>query len=142
VVAVEASAAALEYARRNAAKLSLEIELRHGRWFEPARGERFDVVVSNPPYVALEDPHLSEGDVRFEPRAALVAGAEGLDAIREITRDAPAFLNVGGWLLLEHGQGQHEAVQALFRAAGFGSVTSWPDLAGIARAAGGKLKSD
>jgi release factor glutamine methyltransferase len=142
VVAVEASAAALEYAKRNAAKLGLEIELRHGRWFEPVRGERFDVVVSNPPYVALEDPHLSEGDVRFEPRSALVAGPDGLDKIREITRNAAAFLKAGGWLLLEHGQGQHEAVQTLLSAAGFEGVTSWPDLAGIARATGGKLKSD
>jgi release factor glutamine methyltransferase len=142
VVAVEASAAALEYARRNAAKLGLEIELLHGRWFEPVRGERFDVVVSNPPYVALEDPHLSEGDVRFEPRAALVAGADGLDGIREITRNAAAFLNAGGWLLLEHGQGQDQAARALLAAAGFESVSTWPDLAGVARVTGGKLKSD
>ncbi|HEV8095696.1 MAG TPA: peptide chain release factor N(5)-glutamine methyltransferase [Burkholderiales bacterium] len=142
MVAVEASAAALAYANRNAAKLGLEIELRHGRWFEPVRGERFDVVASNPPYVALEDPHLGEGDVRFEPREALVAGADGLDEIRQITRDAAAFLKAGGWLLLEHGQGQHEPVQTLLRAAGFEGVTSWPDLAGIARATGGKLKSD
>jgi release factor glutamine methyltransferase len=142
VVAVEASAAALEYAKRNAAKLGLEIELHHGRWFEPVRGERFDVVVSNPPYVALDDPHLGEGDVRFEPRSALVAGADGLDEIREITRNAAAFLKAGGWLLLEHGQGQHEAVQSLLSVAGFEGVTTWPDLAGIARATGGKLKSD
>ena len=106
------------------------------------RGERFDVVVSNPPYVALEDPHLSEGDLRFEPRSALVGGADGLDEIRAITRDAAAFLKAGGSLLLEHGQGQHEAVQALLSAAGFEGVLSWPDLAGIARATGGKLKSD
>ena len=142
VVAVESGAAALEYAKRNAAKLGLEIELLHGRWFEPVRGQRFDAVVSNPPYVALEDPHLSEGDLRFEPRSALVAGADGLDEIREIACTAEAFINPGGWLLLEHGQGQHDAVQALLRAAGFESVTSWPDLAGIARATGGKLKSD
>ena len=142
VVAVEIGAATLEYAKRNAAKLGLEIELRHGRWFDPVRGQRFDVVVSNPPYVALEDPHLSEGDVRFEPRSALVAGADGLDEIREITSKAAGFLKAGGWLLLEHGQGQHEAVQALLSAAGFEGVTSWPDLAGIARATGGKLKSD
>jgi release factor glutamine methyltransferase len=142
VVAVEIGAAALEYAKRNAAKLGLEIELRHGRWFEPVRGERFDVVVSNPPYVALEDPHLDQGDLRFEPRSALVAGADGLDEIRAITRDAAAFLDRGGWLLLEHGQGQDPAVRALLAAAGFESVSTWPDLAGIARATGGKLKSD
>jgi release factor glutamine methyltransferase len=142
VVAVEASATALEYAKRNAAKLGLEIELRHGRWFEPVRGEHFDVIVSNPPYVALEDPHLGEGDVRFEPRHALVAGADGLDEIRAITNGAAAFLNAGGWLLLEHGQGQDQAVRTLLAAAGFDRVSTWPDLAGIARATGGKLKSD
>jgi len=142
VVAVEIGATALEYAKRNSAKLGLEIELLHGRWFEPVRGERFDVVVSNPPYVALEDPHLNQGDLRFEPRHALVAGVDGLGEIRAITGSAAAFLKKGGWLLLEHGEGQDQAVQALLSAAGFESVSTWPDLAGIARATGGKLKSD
>lgn len=142
VVAVEIGAAALEYAKRNAAKLGLEIELLHGRWFEPVRGARFDLVVSNPPYIALEDPHLDQGDLRFEPRYALVAGADGLDEIREIAKGAPGFLNAGGWLLLEHGGGQDKAVRDSLAAAGFEGVTTWPDLAGIARATGGKLKSD
>ena len=142
VLAVEIAATALEYAKRNAAKLGLEIEPRHGRWFEPVHGERFDVVVSNPPYVALEDPHLNQGDLRFEPRYALVAGADGLDEIRAIARDAPQFVRPGGWLLLEHGQGQEKTVQELVAAAGFDGVTTWPDLAGIARVTGGKLKSD
>lgn len=142
VVAVECSAAALEYARRNAAKLGIEIELSHGQWFEPVGGERFDLVVSNPPYVALEDPHLKQGDVRFEPRQALVSGVDGLDALREITQGAPAHLEPGGWLLLEHGIGQDGPVRQLLYAAGFESVSSWPDLAGIARASGGKIKSD
>ncbi len=99
-------------------------------------------MVSNPPYVALEDPHLSQGDVRFEPRHALVAGADGLDEIRAITGGAAAFLHARGWLLLEHGQGQDQAVRALLSAAGFESVSTWPDLAGVARVTGGKLKSD
>jgi release factor glutamine methyltransferase len=142
VVAVEIAATALEYAKRNAAKLGLEIELVHGRWFEPVGGERFDLVVSNPPYVALEDPHLNQGDLRFEPRYALVAGADGLDEIREIARSAGQFLSPGGWLLLEHGFGQAKTVQELLADAGFDAVTTWPDLAGIARATGGKLKSD
>ena len=142
VVAVEISAAALEYAKRNAAKLGVEIELVHGDWFEPLRGERFDVVVSNPPYVALEDPHLSRGDVRFEPRHALVAGADGLDEIRQIAKGAREVLRAGGWLLLEHGEGQGDAVRALLKAAGFDEIATWPDLAGIARATGGTLKSD
>jgi len=142
VAAVEISAAALEYAKRNAAKLGLEIEFLHGRWFEPLRGERFDLIVSNPPYVAVEDPHLKQGDVRFEPLHALVAGPDGLDEIREIARSAAQFVHPGGWLLLEHGLGQEKAVQELVAAAGFDSVTTWPDLAGIARVTGGKLKSD
>lgn len=138
VIAIEQSAAALEFATRNAAKLGIEIEFRHGRWFEPVAGERFDVVVSNPPYVAAGDPHLDEGDVRYEPRAALLGGTEGLDAIDVITRAAPEHLNAGGWLLLEHGAGQDAAVRGLLSAAGLKGVRSWPDLAGIARVSGGK----
>lgn len=140
VVAVEASAAALAVARRNAAKLGLEVEFRHGRWFEPVAGERFDLIVSNPPYVAEGDVHLMQGDVRFEPRAALVGGPDGLDAIREIIRGAPAHLVPGGRLLLEHGLGQDAAVRNLLMEAGLEGVTTWPDLAGIARVTGGRLK--
>jgi len=139
VVAVEADLAALLTAKRNAAKFNLEIEFRHGRWFEPVAGERFELVVANPPYVAKEDPHLA--DLRYEPRGALVSGADGLDAIREIVTSVGAFLRPGGWLLLEHGMGQDAAVRSLIAAAGLESVTSWPDLAGIARVAGAKLKS-
>lgn len=138
VVAVEVSAAALVVARRNAVKYGLEIEFRHGRWFEGLGAERFDVIVSNPPYVAAGDPHLPE--LRFEPRTALVSGADGLDAIREIARQAPMHLGAGGWLLLEHGIGQHPAVCGLLVLAGLQEVTSWPDLAGIARVSGGKLE--
>lgn len=135
VVAVEASAAALAVARRNAVKLNLEVEFRHGRWFDPLRGERFELVVSNPPYVAEGDPHLP--GLRHEPEAALVAGPEGLDAIREITSAAGSFLRPGGWLLLEHGAGQDAAVRCLLEQAGLESVRTWPDLAGIGRVSGG-----
>ena len=138
VVAVEADMSALLTAKRNAAKLNLDIDFRHGRWFEPVAGERFDLVVSNPPYVASADPHLAE--LRFEPQGALVAGPEGLDALREITSAAGAFLLPGAWLLLEHGFGQEEAVRGLIAGAGLESITTWPDLAGIARISGGKLK--
>lgn len=138
VVAVDSSMAALVVARRNATKLNLEIDFRHGRWFEGLEGERFDIIVSNPPYVAAGDPHLPE--LRFEPGTALVAGADGLDAIREIARSAPAHLAPGGWLLLEHGHGQEGVVKDLLLAAGFGSPGVWPDLAGIARVSGGKLE--
>ena len=141
VVAVERSAAALAVAQRNAVKLGLAVEYRHGSWFDPVAGERFDVVVSNPPYVREGDPHLREGDVRFEPRSALVGGADGLDSIRQIVVGAPAHLNRGGRLLLEHGLGQDAAVRNLLREAGLEGVRTWPDLAGIARVSGGGLKS-
>lgn len=141
VVAVERSAAALAVAQRNAVKLGLEVEFRHGVWFESVAGERFGLVVANPPYVREDDPHLREGDVRFEPRSALVAGGDGLESIRAIVRDAPAHLSPGGRLLLEHGLGQDAAVRELLQAAGLEDVRTWPDLAGIARVTGGGLKS-
>jgi release factor glutamine methyltransferase len=142
VVAIDESVAALEVAARNAAQHALEVDWRHGRWFEATPAERFDLIVSNPPYVAAGDPHLSMGDVRFEPPGALVAGSDGLDAIRAIVRDAPAFLREGAWLLLEHGETQDVAVRELLLDAGMGDVATWPDLAAIARVSGGKLKSD
>ena len=136
VVAVEATAAALVVAKRNAAKHALQVDLRHGRWFEPLAGERFDLIVSNPPYVAAGDPHLEA--LRYEPAGALVAGTDGLDCIREILRPAPEFLHPGGWLLLEHGAGQDGRVRRLLAQAGLETPRSWPDLAGIARVSGGK----
>ena len=135
VVATDASAEALEVARSNAARLGLDIELRHGAWFEPLAGERFEAIVSNPPYVAVGDPHLAS--LPFEPRLALLGGADGLDAFRVLARGAPAHLLPGGWLLVEHGAGQHEAVRALLAAAGLETEASWPDLAGIPRVSGG-----
>jgi release factor glutamine methyltransferase len=141
LVATEASPEALEVARRNAMRLGLPIELRQGRWFEPLAGERFNLVVSNPPYVADGDPHLAQGDLRFEPRNALAAGPDGLDALRAIVLGAAAHLRPLGWLLLEHGQGQDPAVRAFLVQAGFEDIASWPDLAGIARVTGAKLKS-
>src|SRR5205823_13821203 len=116
VVAVDCSAAALEVAKRNAVKHGLEVELRHGRWFEPLGTERFDLIVSNPPYVALGDPHLH--DLRFEPAQALVAGPDGLQHLREIARHAGRYLRPGGWLLLEHGIGQDGAVRRLLEDGG------------------------
>jgi release factor glutamine methyltransferase len=136
VVAVDADLSALLTAKRNAAKLDLDIDFRHGCWFEPVADERFDLIVSNPPYIAAGDPHLSA--LRHEPQSALVAGPDGLDAIRAILTGAKAHLQPGAWLLLEHGMGQDGAVRALLVAAGLESVTTWPDLAGIARISGGK----
>ena len=136
VTAVEADLAALLTARRNAAKLNLGIDFRHGRWFEPVTGESFELVVSNPPYVAEDDPHLA--DLRFEPGGALLAGPEGMDCIRNIVKAAPGHVRSGGWLLLEHGLGQDRAVRDLLADAGFQSISTWPDLAGIPRVTGGK----
>ncbi len=138
VVAVDSDPAALATAKRNAARLNVEIDFRHSRWFETLAGERFELIVSNPPYVASGDPHLA--DLRYEPQAALVAGRDGLDCIRDIARSASAHLLPGGWLLLEHGLGQDGAVRKLLAGARLESVTTWPDLAGIARVTGGKLK--
>ena len=135
VVAVDADLSALQMAKRNATKLHLDVDFRHGRWFGPVAGERFDLVVSNPPYVAEGDPHLPA--LRYEPRSALVGGEDGLDCVRDIAREARTFLQPGGWLLLEHGQGQDAAVRDLLRAAGLDAVQTWPDLAGIPRATGG-----
>ena len=137
VVATDSSAAALEVARRNAVRLKLQVDLRHGRWFEPVAGERFEAIISNPPYVVVGDPHLAA--LPYEPRIALLGGADGLDAFRVLAREAPAHLLPGGWLLVEHGEGQHEAVRRLLEAAGLETTASWPDLAGIPRVSGGKL---
>jgi len=137
VVAVEADLSALLVAKRNAAKLNLQVDFHHGCWLEPVTGERFDLIVSNPPYVAEGDPHLPA--LRHEPQSALVAGRDGLDCIRDIAKQAPAFLAPGGWLLLEHGAGQDEEVRALLQKESFVSIRSWPDLSGILRVSGGKV---
>lgn len=136
VVASDASAEALEVARTNCARFSVDVELRQGAWFEAVRGERFEAIVCNPPYVRVGDPHLVH--LPFEPRLALTSGDDGLDAIRLIAREAPGHLLPGGWLLMEHGEGQHASVQALLRAAGLETEQGWPDLAGIPRVAGGR----
>ncbi len=138
VVAVDADLSALLMAKRNAAKFNLDVDFRHGRWFEPVAGEHFELVVANPPYIAQGDPHLAA--LRFEPLGALVSGPDGLDSIRDIAKGATAHLVPGAWLLLEHGQGQEKAVRDLLATAGLESITNWPDLAGIARVSGGKLK--
>ena len=143
VTATDASPAALETARANALALGCapRVELLQGEWYAPVAGRRFDLVVSNPPYVAGGDPHLAEGDLRFEPQAALTDGSgDGLDSIRAIVAGARAHLAPGGWLLFEHGYDQAAAAAALLEAAGFAGRISIPDLAGIARVAGGKIE--
>ncbi len=128
VSAVVARAAALAVARENANEAGLPLRLLEGDWFAPVAGERFDIVASNPPYIAEADPHLRQGDLRFEPIAALASGPDGLDAIRAIVAAAPAHLNPGGWLLLEHGHDQGPAVRRLLTAAGFVRVATERDL--------------
>ncbi len=128
VTAVDASQAALDVARDNAVEAGLTLRLLPSDWFCAVAGETFDLIASNPPYIADGDPHLQQGDLRFEPRAALASGPDGLDAIRVIARDAPAHLVPGGWLLVEHGHEQGPAVRALFSAAGLHSVATERDL--------------
>ena len=102
-------------------------------WFSALAGQQFDLIVSNPPYIAAGDPHLSQGDLRFEPSSALVAGIDGLDDIRLIIQQAPQFLHAGAWLLLEHGFDQAEAVRELLTGQGFRAVESRRDLGGHQR---------
>jgi release factor glutamine methyltransferase len=99
----------------------------------------FDVIVANPPYVAAGDPHLSEGDLRFEPAAALCGGADGLEAIRHIVAQAPAHLGAGSWVFIEHGFDQARDVRAIMQSHGFEAVSATTDLAGIERITGGRL---
>ncbi|MEA9589020.1 peptide chain release factor N(5)-glutamine methyltransferase [Xanthomonas sp. WHRI 10064A] len=129
VIATDASAAALAIAQRNADSHRLSsVECRQGSWFGPLAGERFDLIASNPPYIAAGDPHLAQGDLRYEPASALASGSDGLDDIRSIVADAPAHLRAGGWLLLEHGWDQGAAVAELLRTRGFAQVATHQDL--------------
>ena len=131
VVATDASPEALEVARGNTVRNGIgNVAFRLGSWLQPLDGECFALIASNPPYIADGDPHLSQGDLRFEPAMALSCGPDGLDAIRIIVRDAPACLHSGGWLLLEHGWDQGEAVRALLVEAGFVDVGTERDLEG------------
>ncbi len=133
------SVAALAVARANAQRLGISnVRFIESNWFSALDGQRFDLIVSNPPYIAAGDPHLAQGDVRFEPLTALAAGADGLDDIRRIVAQARAHLEQDGWLLLEHGYDQAERVRELLQAAGFAAVFSAQDLSGIERCSGGR----
>lgn len=129
VVATDRSVAALAVARANAGALGIgNVGFREGDWYAALDAQRFELIASNPPYIAGDDPHLGEGDLRFEPRGALTPGGDGLDAIRWIIAGAPAHLQPGGWLLLEHGHDQGASVRALLSAAGFVEVATEQDL--------------
>ncbi|MFT7723169.1 MAG: peptide chain release factor N(5)-glutamine methyltransferase [Roseateles sp.] len=136
VTAVDVSADALEVARGNGERLGLAAEWRLGSWFEPLAGQRFDLVVSNPPYIAGDDPHLPA--LRHEPRTALTPGGDGLADLEALIDAAPRHLAPGGWLLLEHGWDQADAVARHLAARGFADLALRRDLAGRARASGGR----
>lgn len=129
VVATDMSGDALQVARGNASAHGLgHVEFRQGNWLAPLADERFHLIASNPPYIAAADPHLQQGDLRFEPATALASGDDGLDDIRLIIAQAPSHLHRGGWLLLEHGWDQGDAVRVLMEQAGFTDVATAHDL--------------
>ncbi|HDS1596963.1 TPA: peptide chain release factor N(5)-glutamine methyltransferase [Stenotrophomonas maltophilia] len=131
VLATDASTGALAVAARNAARHELgNVRFAEGGhdWYAPLQGVRFDLIASNPPYIASDDPHLEQGDLRFEPSTALASGMDGLDDIRRIVDGGQAHLRPGGWLLIEHGWEQGAAIRALFEATGFVEVQTVQDL--------------
>jgi release factor glutamine methyltransferase len=136
VSALDFSLDALAVARANAERLQLHVQFQQGSWLDGVQG-RFDAIVSNPPYIAAQDEHLAA--LTFEPLPALASGADGLDDIRCIVTQAPAHLQPGGWLLLEHGYDQAPAVRGLLQSAGFINIQSRQDLSGIERCSGGQL---
>jgi release factor glutamine methyltransferase len=139
VLATDISDAALAMARGNAQRLQLaNVEFANADWYSGVPAGHWDLIASNPPYVGAVDPHLEEGDLRFEPKAALSSGQDGLAALRTIIGGARDRLVSGGWLVVEHGYDQSEAVRELFRAAGFSDVSATRDLAGIPRVVAGR----
>lgn len=141
VVATDLWLAALAVARENAARLgATNVRFVHGDWYEGLEGERFQVIVSNPPYVAAGDTHLQAGDLRFEPHEALVGGPDGLDCLRRIVAGCRDHLATGGWLLLEHGFDQGEACRRLLSQAGLIDGFTVRDLAGLERVSGARLE--
>lgn len=127
VTACDCVGEAVHLAQRNASELGLSVTVLNSSWFSDLSSQSFNLIVSNPPYIARQDYHLDEGDVRFEPRSALVSGADGLDDLRLIIHEAPNWLENRGWLLVEHGFEQAEAVRQLFHARGFVAVESRKD---------------
>ncbi|OOG59864.1 peptide chain release factor N(5)-glutamine methyltransferase [Rhodanobacter sp. C03] len=140
VIATDASAAALAVAQRNAQAHGIgNLTFLHGDWLAPLAGQRFDLIVSNPPYIEAADPHLAQGDLRFEPASALASGDDGLDDIRCIVRDARGHLHPAGWLLFEHGWNQGDAARALLHEAGYAELFTAQDLEARDRVSGGRF---
>lgn len=140
VCALDASEAALAITRQNAAALGARLDCRTSDWYSALNdeSERFHLIVANPPYIPDADPHLGQGDLRFEPSTALASGADGLDDLRRIVAAAPAHLLPGGWLLFEHGYDQAAAARNLLTAGGYVDIEQHQDLAGIVRVSGGR----
>ncbi len=139
ISAGDISAEALAVARNNAERLQISnVKFRQGSWFAPFSNERFDLIVANPPYVAEHDPHLDEGDLPAEPQGALVAGPTGLEMIAAIINDASCYLCTGGWLLLEHGYNQAQAVTTMLSKTRYRDAQTWCDTADIERVSGGR----
>jgi release factor glutamine methyltransferase len=140
VTAVDRVLEAVALAERNRQRLQLgNAKVLSSHWFSAVEGERFDLIISNPPYIASADPHLAAGDVRFEPSSALVAGSDGLDDLRLIIEQAPSHLNPDGWLLLEHGYDQGSAVRDLLSGQGFEKIQTRRDLAEHERITFGRI---
>lgn len=141
VLATDISPQALDVARSNAARLGISnVAFHQGEWFAALDSEIFDVILSNPPYIAEHDIHLQRGDLRFEPQIALSPGTDGLRDLRRIVQEAPAFMHPGGWLLVEHGYDQQEAVLDLFSKHAFTEIRGHADMAGIPRVVEGRIK--
>ena len=140
ITAVDASANALSVALENAQILNIfNIRLLESNWFSELVSEKFDLIVSNPPYIAQDDEHLKQGDLRFEPLSALASGKDGLDDIWKIIQDAPDYLNPNGWLMLEHGYDQAKVVKALLSERGFSQIEHAKDIAGTLRVTFGAI---
>lgn len=140
VTAVDQSSDALSVTLENAQSLKLNnLRLIESNWFSELQGEGFDLIVSNPPYIAQNDEHLKQGDLRFEPISALASGVDGLDDIRKIVQDAPDYLKTNGWLMLEHGFDQAESVATLLKARGFNQIAHAKDIAGRLRVTFGAI---
>jgi len=140
MLATDKAPEALDIARANAQTHGIDnVQFLQGDWWAPLAGQHFHLVASNPPYVAAGDPHLDQGDLRFEPLGALTTGGDGLEDLRSIIAGAPAHLHPGGHLLLEHGYDQGDAVRALLHAGGFDGVRTWRDLGDNERVSGGRV---
>ena len=139
VIATDASVAALAVAKRNAERHTIgNVAFVHGDWLAPLAQQRFDLIVSNPPYIESDDPHLAQGDLRFEPASALASGSDGLDDIRRIVREARDYLHPDGWLLFEHGWNQGDSARALLIEFGYAHVFTAQDLERRDRVSGGR----